>query len=294
MKLWAILLGIFSSASLITGCAQKLPNPGSDALRETQKLVHLPIQTLPAALRTAQIAELDVLSPRWYACAKKSLENTTEAISSDNLALAEKKATFGIACLHEASIRSQSAKEDLESTLLSRRKTLRTLDDLVSLEERLGDLDSRTLQARRNQLDDQFRKLTQNENGIDEKKALELGAKYEVLQKDITKHALFSSAKNRIQKAIEEGAEKYAPAALTHAEKLISEAESLVEITENDDERLLVRRLEAELYSTELLQITREAKILTTKSPEELAAWWGTKTQELGSEFLAVHPILNE
>lgn len=244
------------------------------------------IERLSADIVDAKNSQVDVLAPKSFNVAEKSLQkaqtyNEGSKSSEDIL----KQVAKGRAYLDTAKRTADLANSKIENVVVARKAALDTgaandfSHEFLSADHKLRDLTS---------------EIEKNDFDSVEKNRLKLQALYRDLElKGLLKTKL-GPAKESLEKALDEGAKKYAAQSLDKTKETINEAEAYIIANRNDTLGVETKAKEATREAEHLLKITRAAKEVDNISPEEAALRLEATSAKLRRERAALKEVSKE
>lgn len=244
------------------------------------------IASLEKKIGDAREQNVHVLSPTWFNSAEKSLKRAKEA-RDDGKDLKEifRHTAQGEAQIRRASDFASVAQRNMTDILSARQDAWRAYDsarmagatDLIDLRDDLRDEDDEFFELTRAVEDNNLKAVENNR--------LEVINEYRKLQgRSLVKEKLDTS-KRLVKRAKDEGADNFAPRSLAYAEDVITNAEKLIMTNQGTPQEIDEKRKEAEFYAQRALEMTKTAKWIDDKDPEEVALWTEEHVAGLGREL---------
>ncbi len=271
-KLNLMLLFTAISMLVITACA------GGPTIKEFADTAspQEEVSNLDRDLQAAKSKQMDVLSPTNYNEAREALEDAKKSLSSKSAA----KDTLydvakGQAYLMRAKQFSQLSHDNIADVIAARRLALEANADTLlkaDFKEIDEDLTDVTSQIEKNNLS----------AASDERSELQLA--YLKLELLAIKQARLGKAQTIIAKAIDDGADEYAPRSLAIAQKSVLDTDAFITANRHDTVQVGSRSDATLKSATHLLKITHAAKKGTKVTSEDRALKFENEQNKVASK----------
>ncbi len=221
------------------------------------------VSSLNSDLTTAITNQVDVLAPRNFQEAKKSLRSAKQSLDQQKEARKTlHEVAEGRAYLNLANQFSQAARANIDDVVIARQSAIQAgaigffADDMEKTDRNLMDVTSK---IEKNHLKDAIQHRT------------ELQSSYLELELKSIKETNLAHSRDIITQAIKEGAKDHAPRSLAVAQKSMQDTDAYINANRHNTEQLQIRSKENNLKAEHLLKITRSAKLNKKTTAEDSA-----------------------
>lgn len=250
-------LTIFSIYILSCGSSLKVNDFDSSAEPQAELI------KIDNNIKLAVDNQVNILSPNYFEAAENARNKAVELRSDNkkqkdvlhNLAIAQANLDKANEVANVSIVMLKGAVEARKDSMLAK------ADTLFKKEFRQADSDFKDLTE---QIEDN------NTNNV-EKNRGEIESTYRSIELKAIKKDKLGPAKDTIQQAIDEGAEKLTPDTLKTTNSIYSRNESIIDNQRHDTNVVNKASEEATISANRLLKMVRNAKGSSTKKPEELA-----------------------
>jgi len=232
------------------------------------------ISELENRISTARKNQVDILSPTWFESACISLNQAKDIRdSSGDVNDISREVAEGTEQLKRAEGFADVSRKELADVIKVRdRAVIARQNARGAGAARLGEIQDHFKDA-----DADFVSLTEK---IEDGKAANLTEdkppvmkKYAAIETLSVKKEKLDAARRTLDQAIREGAKDYAPKTLASAQNTMKAAESFINNSPTQQQAIDEKSADADFYATRALNITREAKRISERKPEETALW---------------------
>jgi outer membrane protein OmpA-like peptidoglycan-associated protein len=228
---------------------------------------------LDSKIKAAETNQLDLLSPHNFEKANAALKEAKKSLDNQK----EPKETLhhiaiGQSYINRANEVSKLSQTNMEEVVIARQQ---------AIDAGAPDFFSKDFDKADNRLRDVTSDLEDNKTKSAEKNRAALQASYIELEMAAIKHKHLNQAQVTINKAIKDGAKKYAPQTLAIAEKNYKDTEAYITANRHEWDQIKARSMAVIEDSDRLLKITHTAAETKKVSPEELALQMEKKQKDL-------------
>jgi len=275
-------ISLAMAATATSGCASQQKLTHEQILNQNQK-----VAKLDSALQQAAAKDAALLTPNSYAKASISLANAMAAARNNDTNLANKSATKGLQTIDKLNHNTSRSREILSEVLQAR--------------DRAYKAGAETLQGEKiSALDADLKKATVLIEKGDIEQAKQRRSKlisgYSQLELEALKQGTVDLAETAIANTKQQGAKKYAPKTLAHAQEEMALAKSILDADRSQIDKANVHATKAKMQAEQSAAITETIKDFDRRdyTMEDIILWHQQQLQSvnapLGSQLLLNEP----
>lgn len=221
------------------------------------------IERVNANLKDAESQQVNVLSPKNFAAARKALDKAIEGRTANK----DQKTVLHNIALSQAYLTKARSAADVASTLLK--------GPIDARRDAIAANSPKFFQADTEDIDSKFKKLTgdfeEGDTSGAEKNAKIFEVRYRDLELKTIKADKLGPAQSAIQLAEKEGAKKLTPETWAWANKRYAEDEALIQAQPHNVVTVRQASVDAMASANRLMRMVRSAKGSSAQKPEDLA-----------------------